>query len=397
LDLESPMSQIVLTIACAISLAQPLGPRGFPELESGTRVTVTTSQATITGTVQISAAGDFLQLQVADTTTPTYVRRSAIETLRVLPERPAAAREVALAQPEPNRHLVYVHGICRHSPGFSKPWWDAMKAYTPQITTDNVHEVVWSDIVNPAMAARMPASRVPPQVGPPPVRTDEQRRLAESVRAILRDRAEQAAAAGGAALPSGTPAPGGAPKHETDARAYLFSGATEAIECADDFVLYMTVPATREQILGRFDKVVRPLLASGAEVEIISHSWGTVIAYEGLRRLESDGSPTPRGTIHNLFTVGSALSIWPVRVNLAERFSGGEKPHRVTRWVNLDAQFDIVGGHIQGTSFEVDVERLNLAPIGCSFPVTPTCAHGSYFNGDNFVVNHDIFGMFIGQ
>jgi hypothetical protein len=394
------MSQVSLTIACAMCLAQPPAPTapGFPDLKPGALVTVTTSRTTVTGTVQPSLAGDFLQLQVPGTTTPTYVRRSAIETIRVLPERPpAAAREVALAQPQPNRHLVYVHGICRHSPGFSKPWWDAMKTYTPQITAENVHEVVWSDIVNPAMAARAPSTPVPPPVGPAQPRTDDQRRLAESLRAVLRDRAEQAAAAAGAALPPGTPAPAGAPKHEMAARANLFSGVTEAVECADDFVLYMTVTSTREQILGRFDNVVRPLLASGADVEIISHSWGTVIAYEGLRRLEANGSSPQRGTIHNLFTVGSALSIWPVRINLAERFSGGEKPQRVSRWVNLDAQFDIVGGHIQGTSFDVDVERLDLAPIGCSFPVTPTCAHGSYFDANNFVVNHDIFGLFIGQ
>jgi hypothetical protein len=105
----------------------------------------------------------------------------------------------------------------------------------------------------------------------------------------------------------------------------------------------------------------------------------------------------PRGRVHNLFTVGSALSIWPVRVNLAERFPGGEKPRGVARWVNLDARFDIVGGRIQGAPFAVDVERLSLAPIGCTFPITPICAHASYFSAANQIVNRDIFGFFIGQ
>src|SRR5262249_12793559 len=151
------------------------------------------------------------------------------------------------------------------------------------------------------------------------------------------------------------------------------------------------------QILGRFDQVVRPLLESGAEVEIISHSWGTVIAYEGLRRLDDSGSAGLRGTVHNLFTVGSALSIGPGKSNLAGRGARGAKPRRVSRWVNIDAQFDIVGGHIQGVPFAVDFERLHLAPVGCSFPVTPTCAHGSYFVDRNVRVNRDIFGAFIGQ
>jgi hypothetical protein len=142
---------------------------------------------------------------------------------------------------------------------------------------------------------------------------------------------------------------------------------------------------------------VRPLLEGGAEVEVISHSWGTVVAYEGLRRLDSRPPGSLRGVVHDLFTVGSALSISPVRENLAGRFPGGVKPSTVRRWVNIDALFDIVGGHIQGTSFAVDVERLRLPPVGCSFPVSLTCAHGSYFNPQNLRVNRDIFGLYISQ
>ena len=29
-----------------------------------------------------------------------------------------------------NRHIVYVHGICRHDPGFSDGWWDALHPFT---------------------------------------------------------------------------------------------------------------------------------------------------------------------------------------------------------------------------------------------------------------------------
>jgi hypothetical protein len=157
----------------------------------------------------------------------------------------------------------------------------------------------------------------------------------------------------------------------------------------------MTRTAVRDQILARFNRVVVPLLQQGAEVEIISHSWGTVIAYEGLRNLDSQAGLT--GSVHNLFTVGSALSIGPVKANLATRVSGGAKPRSVNRWINLDAAYDPVGGHIRNAPFLVDVERLNLPAVGCFFIATPTCAHSSYFNRDNLAVNRDIFGFFIAQ
>jgi hypothetical protein len=387
------MFQVAIPLLLAAALAQPPVPApaaalgGWPELKAGTMVRLTTGHDTVTGTIEDAGSTEMLRLRVPGTATPTFVRRSAIETVRVIPEaRPARAAEATAV--DLNRHLVYVHGICKHRAGFSKPWWAAMSAFTPQIAEANVHEVVWSDLVT-GPAARAAVERSSAQA-------EEQRRLAESLRAVLRDRADQAEAEGGQGA-AGPATPGGEPGHGVPAESGILGGITESIECAEDFVVYMTVTGIREQILGRFDQVVRPLLESGAEVEIISHSWGTVIAYEGLRRLLDPGSPGLRGTVHNLFTVGSALSIGPVKLNLAGRVAGGAKPQRVSRWVNIDAQFDIVGGHIQGVPFAVDVERLHLAPVGCSFPVTPTCAHGSYFVDQNVRVNRDIFGALIAQ
>jgi hypothetical protein len=388
----------MLLLVLGLAIAQPPTPAPsrdateLPELKSGTLVLITTGRDSITGTIEDGGTTDFLRLKVDGVTTPTFVRRSAIETIRILPipQMPRAAEAVAAVNP--NKHLVYVHGICRHTAGFSKPWWDAMKPFTPQIMEANIHEVVWSDIVNPEMAR----AATPSAVVQPRQLNDEQKRLAETLQAILRDRAEQAEPESGGTPPGPVSA---ADEHadEMAARAGLFGGITGAVECANDFVLYMTVTSIREQVLDRFDRVVQPLLERGAEVEIISHSWGTVVAYEGLRRLESQSSGSLQGTVHNLFTVGSALSIGPVKVNLAGRFPGGSKPRRVVRWVNLDAQFDIVGGHIQSAPFVVDVERLHLAPVGCSFPVTPTCSHSSYFDARNTPVNRDIFGRYIGM
>ena len=388
------MIQLLLPIVLAFATSQtpaisPSGSGGLPELKPGTMVHITTGRETLTGFVEDGTAGEFLRLRLLGMATPTYVRQSAIETIRIIPESHALCAVAGAPEVSPNRHLVYVHGICKHSAGFSKPWWAAMKPHTTQIGQANVHEVVWSDIVNRVMAAMAAAAA-------PPALNDEQRRLAETLRAILRDRAEQAQAEGGESLMN--PAPDTSQVGpETVALTGALAGITEAIECADDFVLYMTVAPIRERILERFNRVVCPLLEAGAEVEVISHSWGTVIAYEGLRRFDTQNSGSFRGTVHNLFTVGSALSIGPVKSNLAGRFPGGIKPHRVGRWINIDAQFDIIGGHIQGAPFAVDVERLNLAPVGCTFPVTPFCAHGSYFNPRNLKVNRDIFGRYIDE
>ena len=69
----------------------------------------------------------------------------------------------------------------------------------------------------------------------------------------------------------------------------------------------------------------------------------------------------------------------------------------MTRWINLDARHDIVGGPMKGLPFAVDREFLGLDPVGCwpSFLPNPACAHGSYFVKDNTAVNRDIFGRFI--
>lgn len=382
-----------LFLALAVSQAPKPAPEQppvapLPGLTPGTVVRVTTSRDAVTGTVGDIGSGEFLRIQVAGSAAPTYVRKSAIETIRVVPEAPQAGASAALAAARATRHVVYVHGICSHTAGFSRPWWEAMRPFTSQIDTANVHEVLWSDIVNRTATAAAAA---------PPALNDEQRRLAEELREILRDRAEQAAPEGGDTPPASGSAAAVHDRGGEMAAAGIFGGLGEAVGCANDFVLYMTVSSIRERILSRFDEVVRPLLEAGAEIEIISHSWGTVIAYEGLRRFESLPSSALTGKVHNLFTVGSALSIGPVKSNLAGRISGGARPRGVDRWVNIDAQFDVVGGHIQGVPFAVDVERLRLPPVDCPFPVTPTCAHGSYFKMGNLQVNRDIFGRYIGQ
>jgi hypothetical protein len=152
----------------------------------------------------------------------------------------------------------------------------------------------------------------------------------------------------------------------------------------------MTNTEEREEILGIFDDVVRPLLNNGTTIHLISHSWGTVVAWEGLRRLDS---ASLSGRVANLFVVGSALSIAPVKLNLRNRIGNLNRPRHVNRFYNLDAQGDVVGGPLD-RQFGVDREFLELATLGCFF-LDVGCAHGSYFQAKNLKVNRDIFAKLI--
>ncbi len=165
------------------------------------------------------------------------------------------------------------------------------------------------------------------------------------------------------------------------------------VNCIEDFTVYLTNSATCARVIGRFLQVVEPLLNSGARVEIISHSWGTVVAYEGLRQLDSSGAS---GRVHNWFTVGAALSIREVHKRLLPEAADGARPALVASWANLDAHGDVVGGNLRSLGYQVDDEFLNLDAIGCTNVlglVNPACAHGSYFQADNLAVNRDIFGQ----
>ena len=154
----------------------------------------------------------------------------------------------------------------------------------------------------------------------------------------------------------------------------------------------------RQQIIDRFTRVVRPLLAAGAELNIIAHSWGSVVAYEGLRELEAEEELT--GHVANFFTVGSALSLPPVRGSLRTANRDGRRPHLVNRWINVDAQGDLVGGAL-ADRFAVDVEKLEIEPAGCERNLGGLgwynfgCAHGSYFRSENRLVNQQIFAQYI--
>lgn len=267
-----------------------------------------------------------------------------------------------------NECVVYVHGISKHQKGYSIPWWKAMSGYLSR--TMSREEVLWSQHVNRSISR------------------DGRSRTANWTDAFEREMAERIDA-----MESHLQA-------ASDARDFKPIDRPRGSRFAsDDFARYMLHGPTREKILGEFDRVVRPLLKAGKKVHIISHSWGTVVSYEGMRRLDAQAFS---GQVANLFVVGSALSIRQVRSNLFRRVDDGRRPKHVGRIINIDAGGDIVGGSI-GEHFTTHREFLGTEPVGCTqIPFTdiafnPACAHSSYFKPKNRDVNRGIFARFINE
>jgi hypothetical protein len=267
------------------------------------------------------------------------------------------------------RVLVTVHGIGTHPPGYSESWWRALAphvgtTFNPSNLGLGRQEVIWSDLVN---RSRSLQRSLPPE---------EVNALRQSILDVIDDRQSHDAARSGRLdqLP-------------------VARGSAIAI---DDFLVYMLDDGMRRRILERFTRVVGPLLAAGKRIDVISHSWGTVVAYEGLRELEKRALS---GRVANWFTAGSALSIAPVqgRLRPENRPANGRRapsPALVDAWINLDAKGDPVGGPL-GSRFPVSREYLELDPTTCARQFWGGyeigCAHGSYFQVSNLKVNRDIF------
>jgi len=291
---------------------------------------------------------------------------------------PAAPGALAIGRGAPPRVLITVHGICRHDAGYSNPWWDALRPYTNVYGQGGLgetrFEVLWSQLVNQRGIAHrgLRELRDPDEI--------DQAAFAASVRAVLEERTVSEALAQ-------DPSPAAARDVAALTREGQRALSIPGINCVDDFAVYMFNDSVRAAVIACFTDVVGRHLRDGSAIDIISHSWGTVVAYEGLRELESTFS-TP--LIHNFFTVGSALSLFPVRWRLRSANRDGRKPRNVRRWINLDAQGDPVGGPLKGQPFQVDEEDLDLPSMGCG-RFDASCAHSSYFKLDNVRVNRDIF------
>ena len=351
--------------------------------------------------LQRIALGMLAELAQSDSSAPTVMPRASALSA-ALATTPMDVGAVA------TRRLIYVHGICRHTAQFSDPWWQALHPFVPnafgagQLGQTRL-EVIWSDIVNlastnlatavaAASAGQMEGEVAASTFGGPgnAVGTDAARqRAADEIKEALRDRADhhilQAAVRNDGV--------GAGPVAAADTLALI---SIPGLNCVDDFSIYLTSDSVRQQIIDRFATVVRPEIQAGHELDVVSHSWGTVVAYEGLRQLDDEGLQTP--LVRNLFTVGAALSIGPVKLRLRAANKDGKKPASVRRWVNLVAHGDIVGGPLKGRPYAVDFDFVKLEAFGCSSflgLVNPGCAHSSYFETGNVPVNRDIFARYM--
>jgi pimeloyl-ACP methyl ester carboxylesterase len=283
----------------------------------------------------------------------------------------------AIEKRGPRRVLVTVHGIGSHTEGYSNLWWQSLQphvgsTYGAGTLGQGRQEVIWSDLVNRARSLTRSLDQT------------EVNQLRQSILDVIEDRRDLIT---------------------TQSRSFDYSPQTRGSDFAiDDFLIYMFDDGMRQQIIDRFTRVVEPLLVEGATVDVISHSWGTVVAYEGLRELEQKSGLS--GRVGTLFTVGSALSIPPVQGRLRPANRPTENrlapyPKLANEWVNLDAQCDLVGGRL-GRKFPVNREYLELLPTTCPRQLLGFglvydfgCAHGSYFQPKNLKVNRDIFAQHI--
>ncbi len=107
--------------------------------------------------------------------------RAVEELPRLLRGVPPTTTALPASEDASGHYLVYVHGICRHDPGYSNPWWDALSPYVPSLQPGDLggvrREVLWSDLIGGTRALARP--------------NDEATELAGRLRDVLADRADR--------------------------------------------------------------------------------------------------------------------------------------------------------------------------------------------------------------
>jgi len=217
--------------------------------------------------------------------------------------------------------IICVHGIGDHQPDFWKPWAAAIK---DAIGEGDTYAGAWWE------GALGDAQRRSRAVRPLVRQLDERRggpspedRLRDQINALIRLNERRLA------------------RDEPAARALVVprGGIWDYV---GDFVRYMLDADVR----ARVQEAVRRVIVSdtSSEVNIVAHSWGTVVAYDVLHQLARQ---RPGFTCANLITLGSPLWLEPVRAILADR-GDHQKPANTRRWINAYNTLDPVGPGVVG-------------------------------------------------
>jgi metacaspase-1 len=276
--------------------------------------------------------------------------------------------------------IVWVHGIGIHKPGYSKPW---EKVFTPyfHLPHQDYVEVCWDTVfTTPLEAVRGPGSVETIELTPDEVVAEE--RIREDILATLSARNITDSAKPARRGSARAEAPAGneviewprQPAAANGKRGLLPNWLTQPDEYLGDFVKYLASLRVRAAIKEKCKQQLRALANDQYDTSVISHSWGTVVAYESLLDLELE-APTLK--VANLFTLGSPL--WLVRHLLVDQ--SGRKSQQTRRWVNIHARGDLVGSWLS-PNFRVDRDF--------QVPSVGNDAHGSYFVVGNSAVQNDL-------
>ncbi|MBV8822978.1 MAG: hypothetical protein JO123_09330 [Ktedonobacteraceae bacterium] len=247
--------------------------------------------------------------------------------------------------------VVWVHGISDYKAGYSIPWEAAFNTYLNFPDSDYL-EALWSPVFTGANRISL---------------TPEEQFAADELHKAL---ATTLLARATAQLP-GVSALLGEWSTLTDKLALL----PNPDDYIGEFTRYLASRTVRTAVKEKLKEKLRPLAASGDDISLISHSWGTIVAYESLLDLETE---LPTFTLRNLFTLGSPL--WMVQLLLDDR--SGRKPGNTSTWVNIHARGDLIGSWLR-PGFQDDKD-FAVPSFGTGN------AHLSYFVPGNVAVQRDI-------
>jgi hypothetical protein len=274
------------------------------------------------------------------------------------------------------QHVVWVHGIGTHQPGYSRQegWQSTLQAYWPS-GDDQFAEVCWDTVfTQDARRRRSPGLESAEDPAAAALRLELERTIAERQVAIASDPNRPPLV-----QPGGT----GSDTQESDRleRGIIGNALGFLNNSVGDFVRYLTNNTLREAVKNEFKKVVEPLLQADASVAVVSHSWGTVVAYESLHDLNA----SLRGKrVAALFTLGSPLWMPPIRGLVRP---SATKPANVDLWVNIAAHGDAIGGWLYSYyGLDRDFQAPGVAGVG---------AHSSYFAAGNAGVMQDLVSRFL--
>ena len=262
--------------------------------------------------------------------------------------------------------IVFIHGIGDHASGYSNRWRSALNRHLA-LPLGQYHEVVWDDVFD-ARSRGLHDLAAPPELN----KTEENRarKIREELRVVFETRSDLLEDT----VSANSTSRDGLLSDRASDRGFV-NWLLNFDEYIGDFVKYLASASIRAAVDKRLASVLEPLVASGEPIVLVSHSWGTVVAYNTLRHLGQGGV-----ALHA--TLGSPLWMHVVRRTLD--FDGGR--HGCQTWINADAKGDLIGGKLYGT---YDVNHDYKVPSVGGQP------HGSYFHPDNTLVLRDILARAI--